>query len=133
MYVEICLSGDHGKGSFIFMAFIMIRYKNSNQKIKKLEIKLSKINEEKNNSEYTEILIQKISNGIQKMNVNSSRDYYINLHDFNNITFSKQRENNNQNTIKFYLIGDLKSLFQLVGRSKYDYSYYLYCKYKPKN
>ena len=56
----------------------------------------------------------------------------MSITDQHNITFTSDYDMNSI-LIKFYIIGDLKALFQVLGRDGYDSLYCLYCKCKSKS
>ena len=69
--------------------------------------------------------------GLREIGINNKGDYYISLDAFNNIDCSPISDTNKY-YIKFYLIGDLIGLFQIVGRSFFYSSYYLYYNYRSR-
>ena len=65
------------------------------------------------------------------MGINNEGVCYMSFDAFNNADYSSISDSNKYH-IKFFLIGDLKGLFQIVGRSSFDSSYCLYYDYRPK-
>ena len=55
--IEVCLGGDHGKGSYIYLAIVIIRY-NDGKVVYRLELKLGEINEEKDKIEFIQELLE---------------------------------------------------------------------------
>ena len=45
--IEICLGGDHGKSTYLFVAILLFRYKNNMKESYWLELKIGEINEPK--------------------------------------------------------------------------------------
>ena len=130
-HIEVCLGGDHGKNTFIYMAILLFRY-TTEKETYRLEIKLGEINEEKDKIEFIEQLMSKISSSLGELNINPRGDFYMSISNLDSITFSSEKLNSDYILMKFFLIGDLKSLFQTLGRAGYDSSYCLFCKCRPK-
>ena len=67
--------------------------------------------------------------------MNEDRNAYISIDNLNNVSFLSNKLVNTDHNIhimKFYIIGDLKGVFKLLGRNRYDSSYCLWCKCRPK-
>ena len=129
-HIEVSLGGDHGKGSYIFLAIVKLcytMYKDAYQ----FELKLGEINEEKDKIDFIIELLKKLYIGLTEMNIKRG-DCYMSITDQRNITFTSDYDMNST-LIKFYTIGYLKALFRVLGRDGYDYSYCLYCKFKSKS
>ena len=126
------LGGDHGKGSYLFLVIVLIRYNNKSDPYR-LEIKISEINEDKDNIDYIEQLIKKISSELDQIKINKEGDCYMSSNDLHEVNFSKEHSTSGQcYWMKFYIICDIKGEFQLIRRSGFDSSYCLYCQYQPK-
>ena len=65
------------------------------------------------------------------MNVNKKGDCCMSMSDLKEVAFSSNMSNISF-LIKFYLIGDTKGLFQMLGRSGHDSCYCLLCQCRPK-
>ena len=72
------------------------------------------------------------------MKIDNNGDAHVTLDEFNNATFSSGDKNNQSLatnklfSLKFYLIGDIKGVFQILGRNGYDSSYCMFCKCRPR-
>ena len=134
--IEICLGGDHGKESYIFMAIILIRYKN-NKEPHRIEVKIGEINDEKDKIEYLTELLKKINIGLTEMNIDiTTGNCFTTFHPDGAIQFSKHiilLSDCTSLVTNFHVVGDLKALFQISGRDGYDGCYCLYCKAKSKD
>ena len=89
------------------------------------------MNEAKDKIEFATELIKKISYGLTTMNINSESDCHVSVSDLSNLTFTSTTASDDWVLIKFFLVGDIKGLFQLVGRNCYDSSHCMCCKYRP--
>ena len=127
-WIEVCIGGDHGKNSYLFIAILLFRYYDKNKETFRLELKLGEINEVKDRIEHVQQLLIKLSHGFNNMKIDNNGDAHVTLDEFNNATFSSGNDNNQSlatNTLfllKFYLIGDIKGVFQILGRNGYDSS-----------
>ena len=65
------------------------------------------------------------------MSINAEGDCCMSVFELTNVTFSSTGTNANCIIIKFFLMGDVKGLFQLAGRNGYDSKYCLFCKCRP--
>ena len=127
------MGGDHGQSSYVFIAIILIRYEDTNKETYRVEVKLGEINQEKDKLEYLKPLIKKISFSLDSMKINTEGNAIMSIDNLKTISFvSNDNETSDTKYLcKFYLIGDLKSLFTLLGRDRYDSKYCLYCSCKP--
>ena len=74
-------------------------------------------------------LMSKISFGLESLNMNKDGNACMSVDNLNNASFSSNRivdTNHNMHLMKFYIIGDLKGMFQLLGRNGHDSSYFLW-------
>ena len=95
------------------------------------ELKIWEINEDKDKMEHLEVLLRKTSHGPRLMGINKEGDCCMSIDSFNNIELSTMNDSTKHH-IKLFLIGDLKGLFQIIGRIGFDSSYCLYCNCRPK-
>ena len=130
----MCLGGDHSQATYMFVEIMLIRC-NSEKVAHRIEIPIGEINEEKDKMECLTPLMSKICFGLDSLNMNEDGNAHMSIDNFNNVSFLSNRlVNANHNTclMKFYIIGDLKGMFQLLGRNGHDSSYCLWCKCRPK-
>ena len=133
-HVEVCLGGDHGQATYMFIAIMLIRY-NYEKVAHRIEIPIGEINEEKDKLECLMPLMSKIFFGLDSLNMNADGDACMSIDDFNNKSFLSNRlvnANHKSCLMKFYITGDLKGMFQLLVRNGFDSSYCLWCKCRPK-
>ena len=67
------------------------------------------------------------------MSVDDNGNCHMSIDDLKNVAFSKESSSDYVYHVKLFLIGDLKGLFQIVGRNGHDSSYCLWCKCRPKD
>ena len=89
------------------------------------KIKTGGMNEDKDKIECVEVVLKKTSPGLRLMGINKEGDCCISVDYFNNVEFSTMNDNT-KHRIKLFIISDLKSLFQIAGRSGFDSSYCLH-------
>ena len=103
-----------------------------------MEIKLGEINEDKDHIEHAEQLLNKVSYRFYTMNIDQDGNTCMTIDQFLNDTFSSNENNsmlipNNETDLMiFFLIGDIKGLFQVIYRSGHDSSFCMLCKCTPK-
>ena len=73
----------------------------------------------------------KKSYGLVRMNVNAEGYCCMSISELTNMKFLSTATNENWMLIKFFLIGDIKGLFQLAGVNRCDSKYCLFCKCRP--
>ena len=129
-HIEVSLGCDHGKGIYMFLVIVKLHY-TIDKDACQFELKHGEINEEKYTMEFIIDVLKKASIGLTEMNIKIG-DCYMSITDRRNIRFTSDHDMNST-LIKFYTIGDLKALFQVLGRDGYDSSYCLYCKCKSKS
>ena len=56
--IEVCIGGDHGKNTCMFLAILLFRHKSTGKETCRLELKLGEINEDKDCLEYIEQLLK---------------------------------------------------------------------------
>lgn len=131
--VEACLGIDNGKGSYSFLATILMHHDNNSDPYR-LEIKIGEINEEKDNVDCVEQLISKISYGLDQMKINEEEDCSMSLENLHQVTFLKENSTSGKHCrMKFHEIDNIKGEFQMIGRSGFDSSYSLRWKCRPNN
>lgn len=105
-HIEVYLDGDHGKGSYLFIAILLFRYSNDKE-IYRLEIKLGEINEEKDNIDYIEQLIRKILSSFTEMKINKEEDTFMLINTNNVVTYCNERTESSI-CFQLYIIGNTK-------------------------
>ena len=114
------------------------RYHDKNKVTFRLELKLGDINEVKDTIECVQQLLIKLSHGFNNVKIGNNGDAHVTLDEFNNTIFSSGDDNNQSLAtnklflLKFYLIGDIKGVFQILGRNGYDSSYCMFCKCRTR-
>ena len=72
-----------------------------------------------------------MSHGLREMEINNEGYCRMSFDAFNNVKCASTSDSDKHH-VKFFLIGDLKGLFQIVGRSGFDSSHCLCCDCRPK-
>ena len=57
--IEVCMGGDHGKNTCMFLAMLLFRHKSTSKETCRLELKLGEIDEDKDRLEHIEQLLKK--------------------------------------------------------------------------
>ena len=81
------------------------------------------------------VLTSKINFGLDSLNTNVDGNCCMSIDCLNNVSFYDNKiiiENSAMYLMKFFIIGDLKGMFHLLGRNNFDLSYCLWCKCIPK-
>jgi hypothetical protein len=136
--IEILLGGDHGKGAMTFLAVLIVRYQaKKNPKI--IELQIGQVDSSKDTMELLRTIVARITpgisrlkpkDGISSLHVTKQDDQYTIRADDNP---PAQPENTAQAVkLEFFLVGDMKFLFMMLGRSGYSGSNCLYCKLNSK-
>jgi hypothetical protein len=124
--LELLLGGDHGKGAFTFLFVIVVRYKDPTQAPMIVELQLGQIDSTEDSMELLRPLLDGMMPGLNQLMSSkeeksavkvANKDYELQLGE----------EDDDAIPMKFYLIGDLKFLFMMLGRSGFSGSYCLYC------
>ena len=132
--LEILLGGDHGKGAMNFIAVIIVRYKATKEQAQEgepkiLELQIGQVDHTKDNMFLLRHIVQKITPGITSLNPKEGQSVIY-------VEYLKEKEykilqEENKRTVKvnihFFLIGDLKFLFMMLGREGYAGTQCLYC------
>ena len=124
---EVHQGRDHGQSACIFLAVVLIRCKTTKE-THRLETKIGEINEEKDKFEVLKVLISKINYGLDSLKISIDGDCCVSMDSLQNISFRNNKsinKNENIHLVKFYMIGDLKGMFQLLGRNNCDSSYFI--------
>ena len=58
-WIEIYIGSDHGQGSYVFTAIILIRHEDTNKETCRVEVKLGETHQEKDELEHLKPLIKK--------------------------------------------------------------------------
>ena len=133
--IEVLLGGDHGKGSMTFMAIIIVRYKNDNEPTE-MKLQLAQVNSAKDTMLLLRLIVSKITPGILVMKPKEGKSYLhaeIDIEGKYNVDFNESYIENCTGVviqINWYLIGDLKFLFMMLGRQNYAGVQCLYCMMK---
>ena len=119
--IEICLGGDHGKGSHSFLGIILIRCLDGKD-THRLEVKLGETNEEKDSIDYLKPLLERTNYGLTGINADDNGNCYMSTDGLKNDAFSKESSSDCVCHVKLFLIGDLKGLFQIVDHNGHNSS-----------
>ena len=113
--IEKCLGWDYSKGSYVSMAIVNIRCKNKYKETHWIELKIDKIDEDKDKLEYIEELIKKISSSLESIKISKEGNSVMSLDNLHNISFSTESSTNNlphrSFLLKFHMIGNTKGVF----------------------
>jgi hypothetical protein len=127
--LELLLGGDHGKGAFTFLFVIVVRYKDSTRAPMIVELQLGQIDSTEDSMELLRPLLDDMVPGLKKLMPSREGKSTVGvLNDDYELQFGEQ--NDDAIPMQFYLIGDLKFLFMMMGRSGFSGSYCLYCQLK---
>jgi hypothetical protein len=127
--LELLLGGDHGKGPFTFLFVIVVRYKDPTWAPMIVELQLGQIDSTEDSMELLRPLLDDMMPGLNQLMSSkegksavkvANKDYELQLGE----------EDDDAIPMKFYLIGDLKFIFMMLGRSGFLGSYCLYCELK---
>ena len=108
---------------------LLFRCENESKDTCRLELKLGEINQEKDKIEFLVELLKKISHGFDAMNVSDEGNTCLSADDLNNAAFTSDNSNENEiegnrtHPMNFFLIGDTKGVFQMLGRNGCDSSH----------
>jgi hypothetical protein len=127
--LELLLGGDHGKGAFTFLFVIVVRYKDVTRAPMIVELQLGQIDSTEDSMELLWPLLDYMMAGLKELM--PSKEGTSTVEVLNNdyeLQFGEQSDD--AIPMQFYLIGDLKFLFMMLGRSGFSGSYCPYCKLK---
>jgi hypothetical protein len=125
--LEILLGGDHGKGAFTFMFVLVIRYVDETKDPTILEFQIGQIDSTEDSMELLRPLLVDMELGVQEMEPVDGKSMVYVDEDFK-LSFGHDNQTDAIGIgMEFYLIGDLKFLFMVLGRSGYSGSNCLYC------
>jgi hypothetical protein len=122
-------AGDHGKGAFTFLFVVVVRYKDPTRAPMIVELQLGQIDSTEDSMELLRPLLDDMMPGLNQLMPSkegksavkvANKDYELQFGE----------EDDDAIPMKFYLIGDLKFLFMMLGRSGFSGSYCLYCELK---
>ena len=132
--IEICLGGDHGKGKFTFVAMIIVRYINKQRASKIFEFQIGQIDHGGDTVELLEPLLSRLEKGIKRLkpDKNGMCSCKVKRNTDGEITlcYGEEDPEAEKFPMELFLIGDLKFLFMVVGRSGLSGHWCLYCKLK---
>jgi len=136
--IQICLGGDHGKGKFTFMALVAVRFKaDAEVPDKILEFQIGQIDEETDTIEFLKPLLERLEVGIRRMNPSNMGKTTLSVSKKNGDgerTLNFDGSNDDYVfPVEFFMIGDLKYMFMVVGRSGYSGAHCLYCFLEKKD
>jgi hypothetical protein len=143
-HAELALGGDHGKGAFTFLAVLFLRYTNG-KKVSIFEMQVGQINSASDSAEILKPLIEKLEESIRRIDPDANGNSKLVVTNTTADDEKKQRsvffQSNNpldnniilDTELRFFLIGDLKFLFTMLGQDGYSGSWCLYCLLKQSN
>jgi hypothetical protein len=133
---DISLGGDHGKGSFTFLLCLHLRYTDTS-KDRVLDIQIGEIESSADSVELLKPLVKQIEEGVKCMNPDENgNSFFVVVDDQGkkNLQFEKFAGSIGVVVIDvplaFYMMGDLKFLFMMLGRDGFSGSHCMYCMYK---
>jgi hypothetical protein len=125
-HAKLALGGDHGKGAFTFLAVLFLRYTNG-KKVSIFEMQVGQIGSASDSAEIIKPLIEKLEETIRRIDPDASRNSKLVVTNTTADDDNKQRsvffQSNNpldnniilDTELRFFLIGDLKFLFTMLG------------------
>ena len=125
-HLELLFGGDHGQGAFSFLMVVIVRY-STDREDDKYELQLGEIDSTKDCVEILEPLLQMLEPGIKALQMNKEGFAFASVdHESGDIEFEKK---SSQGAFKMrcWLMGDLKFLFMVVGRTGFEGAHCLYC------
>jgi hypothetical protein len=134
--MELTLGGDHGKGTFTFIACLIVRFEDPSEEPQVLEFQIGEIDSEKDSMKLLLPLVEKLGEGLLSMNpkgegdctfmVRRKVDGELPLH-FDETGADEQGVEVVLNTkLVLYVNGDYSFLFMMAGRLGYCAGYCLY-------
>jgi hypothetical protein len=135
--MEIMLGGDHGKGSFTFLATLAIRFADRSDPYI-LEMQVGEIASAQDSVELLKPLVKKLEEGLKdvmkptgdgdcKFVVHHAANNDLKLY-FEDTEASEDTRVVTSSVVQLYLVGDWKFLFMMLGRSGYCGNYCMYCR-----
>ena len=87
-------------------------------------MKLGEISQQKDKIEFLESILNNISFSLSSVKINEEEYWYLSIESLNNLMFLLEGDEI-KHLLKFYVICDVKDLFQIVGRYSYKSLFYL--------
>ena len=132
--LEILLGGDHGKGALNFLAVVIVQYNDAESEPKIIELQIYQLDHAKDTIHLLKHLVNKITPGIVRLEPTDGKSTVYVCEENGGIY---QICGNVAGAIpvhlEFFLIGDLKFLFMMLGCDGYAGSQCLYCKLLAKD